>query len=71
MYLNDLLMLSKGIFSDHMDLEELNMALIILCDTGLHANIIAEKIKLCAPECEYLIYTLTYEHVKSQPKKVQ
>ena len=54
-YLDDLIVFSKGAFSDHLD--KLTKVLTKLRDAGLRGNVV--KSKFAATECEYLGYILT------------
>ena len=64
-YLDDLLVLSKSTFLDH--LENLRPVLIKLREAGL--KIIAAKSKFCALETEYLGYSLSRKGIAPQTKK--
>ena len=55
MYLDNLIVFSKGNFSDHLD--KLTKVLTKLCNAGLRVNV--AKSKFAATECEYLGYILT------------
>ena len=66
MYLDDLLMLTKGTYNDHT--LKLHMVLRQLLDAGLHVN--AHKSTFPYDEIEYLEYILMHEGIKPQPEKV-
>jgi hypothetical protein len=64
-YLDDLLVISKSTFMDH--LEKLRLVLIELQEAGLKVN--AAKSKFCALETKYLGYSLSREGITTQTKK--
>jgi hypothetical protein len=66
-YIDDLLVVTKGSISDHLD--ELEAVFIRLGDAGLKVN--GVKSFFCTAETEYLGYILTRGGVKPQKKKVQ
>jgi hypothetical protein len=66
-YIDDLLVITKGSFDDHLD--KLKQIFIRLRNAGLKIN--ATKSVFCAHETEYLGYILTRDGIKPQPKKVQ
>ena len=66
-YIDDLLLLTKTTFNDH--LNHLAEVLKRLRNAGLKVN--AAKSKFCAVEVEYLGYILSRDGITSQPKKVQ
>ena len=66
-YLDDLLIISNGSFSNH--LRQLDTVLSRLRTAGLKIN--AEKSAFFAPEIEYLGYLLTKDGIKPVPNKVQ
>eukprot|EP00985_Skeletonema_marinoi_P019190 scaffold10906_cov119-Skeletonema_marinoi.AAC.1 len=65
-YIDDLLVLSKGTFDDH--LEKLDVVLQKLSDAGLQVN--AAKSNFAAHEIDYLGYHLTNEGISPQKSKV-
>ena len=65
-YIDDLLVLSKGTFEDH--LEKLDVVLQKLSDAGLQVN--AAKSNFAAHEIDYLGYHLTKEGISPQESKV-
>jgi hypothetical protein len=68
-YMDDLLIIMKGIL-DEQDLQKMETLLRTrLCDAGFKVN--AAKSLFCAHETKYLGYILTREGIKPQPKKVQ
>ncbi len=66
-YIDDLLVITKGSFGDHLD--KLEAVFIRLQDAELKVN--AAKSFFCTAETEYLGYILTRGGVKSQKKKIQ
>jgi hypothetical protein len=66
-YIEDLLIIMRGILDDH--LSKMETVLTRLCDAGLKVN--AAKSSFCIHEIEYLGYILTREGIKPQPKKAQ
>lgn len=66
-YIDDLLIISKGDFTDH--LEKLEAVLVRLRDAGLKVN--AAKSTFGVDECEYLGYVLSREGIRPQDKKVK
>jgi hypothetical protein len=66
-YLDDLITLTKGSFSNHMS--KLRIILQRLKDAGLKANV--EKSKFCAVELEYLGYWITRHRIKPLQDKVE
>ena len=65
-YLDDLLIISKSSFDDH--LTQIETVLCRLRDAGLRVN--AAKSFFAEAEIEYLGYVLTREGIKPQPEKV-
>ena len=65
-YIDDLLVISKSTFLDH--LKKLRPVLIRLREAGLKIN--ANKSKFCALEIEYLGYQLSREGIAPQMKKI-
>ena len=66
-YIDDLLVISTGIYSEH--LTEVEKVLARLRDAGLKVN--AGKSSFAQGELEYLGYWITREGMQPQPKKVQ
>ena len=66
MYLDNLLMLTKGTYDDH--LLKLRMVLCQLLDAGLFVN--STKCTFATNKIEYLGYILMHEGIKPQPEKV-
>jgi hypothetical protein len=66
-YLDDLLVLTKGSFEDH--LKDLEVVLQRLRDAGLKCN--APKCSFAKQELEYLGYIITSEGIKPDPKKIE
>ena len=66
-YLNDLLCITKGNLTDHLD--KLRQVFDKFQDAGLKVN--ADKLKFCALETEYLGYILTRDGIKPQSNKIQ
>jgi hypothetical protein len=66
-YMDDLLIITRGILDDH--LLQMETVLTRLCDTGLKVD--SAKSLFYAHEIEYLRYILTREGIKPQPKEVQ
>jgi hypothetical protein len=66
-YLDDLLVLTKGSFEDH--LQDLEVVLERLQKAGLKCN--APKCSFAKKEMEYLGYIITSEGIKPDPKKVE
>ena len=65
-YLDDLLIISKSSFENH--LTQIEMVLSCLQDAGLRVN--AAKSFFAEAKIEYLGYVLTREGIKPQPEKV-
>ena len=65
-YQDDLLILSKGSFDNHLQL--LRQVFDILADNNLQVN--ALKSSFCALETEYLGFVLTQDGIKPQKKKI-
>ena len=65
-YIDDLLVLTRSSFTDH--LEKLEPVLEKLQKAGLRVNL--TKTTLCAEEIEYLGYMLTRDGIKPMPNKV-
>src|SRR6185369_12661947 len=65
-YLDDLLIISKGSFEEHLD--QLEQALTRLAEAGLKIN--ASKSSLCRAELEYLGYWITRNGIRPVTKKV-
>jgi len=66
-YIDDLLIISKGTYEDH--LADVNTVLQRLKDAGLKVN--ANKSTFAQAELEYLGYWITRDGIQPQPKKVQ
>ena len=66
-YIDDLLVITKGSFTDH--LQKLEQVLQRIAEAGLKVN--ATKSSFCATELEYLGYWITREAVTPLPEKVQ
>ena len=66
-YIDDIFIVTKSTFEDH--LLKLRKVLIKLCTKVVQLN--AKKTFLCAKEVEHLVYIITREGSKPQPKKVQ
>src|SRR5687767_1246538 len=66
-YLDDLLIISKGDFNEHLD--QLEVALTRLSEAGLKIN--ASKCSFCQAELEYLGYWITRNGIKPTSKKVE
>jgi RNase H-like domain found in reverse transcriptase/Reverse transcriptase (RNA-dependent DNA polymerase) len=66
-YINDLLVISTGTYSEH--LTDVKKVLARLQDAGLKVN--AGKSSFAQGELEYLGYWITREGIQPQPKKVQ
>jgi hypothetical protein len=66
-YMNDLLIITRGILDDH--LKKMETVLTRLRDARLKVNV--AKSLFCAHEIEYLSYILIREGIKPHPKKVQ
>ena len=66
-YLDDLLVITKSTYDDH--LEKLKVVLSRLRNVGLRLN--AAKSSFAQGEIEYLGYVLTREGVKPQPEKIR
>jgi hypothetical protein len=64
-YIDDLLVITKGSFDDHLD--KLKQVFIRLRDAGLKINL--TKSVFCAQETEYLGFILTRGGIKPQPKR--
>ena len=65
-YLDDLLVLTKGSYSDHLD--KLQVVLKRLLRAGLRVNV--EKSSFAKSEIEYLGYILTTSGIKPQQTKI-
>ncbi len=65
--MDDLLIITKGILDER--LQKMETVLTRLHDAWLKVN--AAKSLFCAHEIEYLVYILTRDGIKPQPKKVQ
>ena len=65
-YIDDLLVLSKETFKDH--LEKLDKVLHLIEKAGLKCN--ADKCTFCATQVEYLGYLLTRDGIRPLPAKV-
>ena len=66
-YINDLFCTTKGSLDDN--LSKLRQVFIMLRHAGLKVN--ALRYSFCATETEYLVYFLTKEDIKPQPKRVE
>jgi hypothetical protein len=66
-YIEDLLVITKGSLDDHLD--KLKQVFIRLRNAGLKVN--STKFIFCVQETEYLGYILTRGGIKPQPQKVQ
>lgn len=66
-YLDDLLVISKSIYEDHV--QKLDLVLGKLMEVGLKVNL--KKCTLAKTETEYLGYIITRKGIKPQPKKVE
>ena len=66
-YIDDLLIISKGDFKDH--LEKLEAVLKRLRDAGLKVN--CAKSTFGVQECKYMGYILSHDGIRPQPKKVK
>jgi RNase H-like domain found in reverse transcriptase/Reverse transcriptase (RNA-dependent DNA polymerase) len=66
-YMNDILIVSNGTFTDHM--QKLEKVLKRLKDKGFHANV--HECYFAKGELEYLGYWLTRQGIQPQPKKVE
>ena len=66
-YLDDLLIISKGDFEQH--LKQLEQALTQLSEAGLKIN--ASKSHFCQTELEYLGYWITQSGIRPVAKKVE
>ena len=66
-YLNDLLLITKGDFNEH--LVQLEQALTRLSEAGLKIN--ASKSSFCQTELEYLGYWITRHGIQPIAKKVE
>ena len=66
-YINDLLVLTKGSFEDH--LEKLERVLVRLQQAGLKVN--AKKSFFAQAKLEYLGYWITCDGIKPLPEKVK
>lgn len=64
-YLDDLLIISKGNFDQH--LEQLEQALTQLSEASLKIN--ASKSSFCQAELKYLEYWITHEGIRPVAKK--
>ena len=65
-YIDDLLVLTKGSYEDH--LKKVEVVLARLENAGLQVN--AEKSFFAKDECEYLGYVITRKGIRPQPKKI-
>ena len=66
MYIDDLLIISKGSFEQH--LKQIEQVLTHLMEAGLKVN--ASKSYFCRAELEYLGYWITRQGVRPMSKKV-
>ena len=66
-YIDNILIIARGTLGDH--LSKVEMVLAKLRNAGLTVN--ATKLFFCTHEIEYLVYILTRDGIKPQPKKVQ
>ena len=66
-YLDDLLIISKGDFDEHLD--QLEVTLTRLSEAGLKIN--ASKCSFCKTELEYLGYWITRNGIRPVTKKVE
>jgi len=66
-YLDNLLIISKGDFNEHLD--QLEVALTRLSEAGLKIN--ASKCSFCQAELEYLGYWITRNGIRPVTKKVE
>ena len=66
-YLDDLLIVTKGSFQDHLD--KLEQVLTSLAEAGLKVNV--SKSHFCQHELEYLGYLINREGVRPSMKKVE
>ena len=66
-YIDDLLILTKGDFQDHID--KVRIVLQKLNDMGLQVH--PEKSKFGTGEVKYLGYYMTQEGIKPHPKKIE
>ena len=66
-YINDILVLRKDCFRKH--IEQLRMILVRLRTAGLKVN--DTKCSFGLKEITYLVYVITREDIKPDPKKVQ
>ncbi len=64
-YIDNLLVITRGTLEDHLD--KLREVLRRLREAGLKVN--TAKSHFCTHEIEYLVYILTREEIKSQPKR--
>jgi hypothetical protein len=66
-YIDDLLIITRGVLDDH--LSKIETVLTRLRDAGLKVH--GAKSSFYKHEIEYLVYKLTRDGIKPQPKKVQ
>ena len=66
-YIDDILVVTKGSFADHV--EKLERALLLLREAGLKVNV--KKSFFAQKETEYLGYWITREGIQPQPKKIE
>jgi hypothetical protein len=66
-YIDDLLIITKGSFEDH--LEKLHLVFSVLSCNGLQIN--PHKSKFCAWESEYLGFIISREGIRPLPEKVK
>ena len=66
-YLDDLLLITKGDFNEHLD--QLEQALTRLSEAGLKIN--ASKSSFCQTELEYLGYWITRHGIQPVAKKAE
>lgn len=66
-YLDDLLLVTKGDFNEHLD--QLEQALTRLSEAGFKIN--ASKISFCQTELEYLEYWIIRQGICPRAKKVE
>ncbi len=66
-YIDDLLVITRGTLEDYLD--KLREVLRRLHEAGLKVN--AAKSFVCTHKIEYLVYIITSEGIKPQPKKEQ
>ncbi len=66
-YIDDLLIISKSTFEDH--LEKLDLVFSVLARNGMQVN--PNKSKFCALESEYLGFIISREGIRPSPEKVK